>query len=199
MPKAYHHGDLRRSLIEEAAELIEEVGLENVTLKALATRAEVSHTAPYRHFRDLSELFRSVGDAGIAMLAQAMRRAYKRAGTDAEAQLLAVGWSVVRFSIQKPGYFRVMFGPGRPQTVAELRQAGPDTAMGVLLDYLADWQRRGLFRKGDPMELALSCWVVVHGLGTLVSSGRLQIGQTQARKLSDATLRGLLDGLRPKS
>jgi AcrR family transcriptional regulator len=56
-PKAaYHHGDLRRALVEAGLELVRRTDIEAVSLRAVARLAKVSHSAPYHHFRDKAEL-----------------------------------------------------------------------------------------------------------------------------------------------
>ncbi len=62
MPRrdTYHHGDLRRALIEAALELVTERGPKGFTLTEVAKRAGVSIAAPYRHFTDKSHLLAAV-------------------------------------------------------------------------------------------------------------------------------------------
>ena len=53
---AYHHGNLKQALLERAAEVIAEKGLEGLSLRGLARDLDVSHAAPRRHFPDRESL-----------------------------------------------------------------------------------------------------------------------------------------------
>src|SRR5258708_33977258 len=48
--RSYHHGDLRNALLVAARSILEEETLAELSLRAVARRAGVSHAAPYRHF-----------------------------------------------------------------------------------------------------------------------------------------------------
>ena len=104
---SYHHGDLRAALITAADELIAQKGIEGFSLRAAAQRAGVSPAAPAHHFGGAKGLLTEV-----AILA------YERAGRyidgagrsqDAVADVRAVGLSFVKFAVDHPGHFRLMF------------------------------------------------------------------------------------------
>src|SRR5215210_3614807 len=71
----YHHGDLRRALIDTALTMVTEEGAWNFTLREVARRAGVSHAAPYNHFEDKSALLAEVAAIGFAALRQRMAAA----------------------------------------------------------------------------------------------------------------------------
>jgi DNA-binding transcriptional regulator YbjK len=54
--KKPHHGNLRAALVSAGIELLEEGGLEALTLRKCAARAGVSHAAPAHHFEGLQGL-----------------------------------------------------------------------------------------------------------------------------------------------
>jgi len=56
----YHHGNLREALLDAAIHLIAEVGPNSSTLREVASRAVLSHSAPYRHFHNRDDLMRAV-------------------------------------------------------------------------------------------------------------------------------------------
>ncbi|MDQ3996358.1 MAG: TetR/AcrR family transcriptional regulator, partial [Gemmatimonadota bacterium] len=66
--RAYHHGDLRRALVDAAIPLLRDGGPEALTLRAVARAAGVSQTAPYRHFADRAELVAAVAESGFRRL-----------------------------------------------------------------------------------------------------------------------------------
>src|SRR5262245_4881527 len=109
--RAYHHGDLRRALLDAALELVSSKGVQALTLREVARRAGVTHAAPYHHFPSKEALFAAVATEGFRDLAAAMRAALSgRRGPF--ASLRAIGVAYVRFATEHPAHFRIMFRPG---------------------------------------------------------------------------------------
>lgn len=170
--RRYHHGDLPAALIRSATALVEKQGLEAFTVREVARRVGVSHTAPYRHFADRQELLAAVAEAGFAQLGTNTRAAFEAEQDIAEA-FLAVGRAYVRFAVAHPVLFRLMFEPGLDaarRTLSEARQA----AFAVLLGAVATAQQAGVLRSGDIVEVAITAWSTVHGLAQLVIDRALE-------------------------
>lgn len=171
---SYHHGDLRRALVEAALESIEEGGVSALSLREVARRAGVSQTAPYHHFADRAALVTAVAVDGYAILAAALQKACDDAGPDPIAKLEATGRAYIRFSYEHRGYFGVMFRPELvgPDENPELHACG-ENAMAILVSVLVECQNAGKAPPGDPMQLALVAWSAVHGLAALWNDGPL--------------------------
>ncbi len=96
--------------------MLDEQGLEGLTLRAIARRAGLSHGAPLRHFPTLASLLAAVGAQGFRELMRRGRRADRRASADGASaleHLAAAGRGYVTFAIASPGVFTVMFRPER--------------------------------------------------------------------------------------
>src|SRR5258708_6887496 len=106
--KSYHHGDLRRALLDAALALLEKSGVEALTLREGARRVGVTAGAPYHHFADKEAIVASVAEEGFVELGEAMAAA--RDAADPASRLGAMGRSYVRFAVAHPAHFRVMFG-----------------------------------------------------------------------------------------
>ena len=107
--KPYHHGDLRRALLDEALRTIQTQGVEHLTLRTVGARLGVSRSALYRHFADKQSLLATVGKEGFGKLRQALADAWEgnghgRSGFDAMAG------AYVKFAVAHPSHYRVMFG-----------------------------------------------------------------------------------------
>src|SRR5215204_3992851 len=116
-PASYHHGDLRRALVDAAIPLLRSGGAEALTLRAVAREAGVSQTAPYRHFADRAALVSAVADDGFRRLharlvaaARAPAKTTGRAQHTARGGLQAIALAYVRFALEHPEEYRVMFG-----------------------------------------------------------------------------------------
>jgi AcrR family transcriptional regulator len=159
----YHHGDLRRALIETAVKAIAKHGVDSLSLRGLAARAGVTAGAPYHHFANRDELLSSIAEEGFTRLGARLIAA-RDAAPDAGARLEALGLAYVTFAVSSPGYFRVMFrgasNSGGP-TQAGLR------AFHLLWDAVVACQQAGQAPKGDPTALVLLSWSAVHGFATL--------------------------------
>ena len=168
--KGYHHGGLRRALIEAAVKAIARRGIDALNLRELAARAGVTPGAPYHHFANRKALLRGIAEEGFDLLEMKLIAAQHQAADEAGARLEALGLAYARFAIANPGYFRAMFhrdanapGPTEPGLRAFL----------LLRDAVAACQAAGAAPKGDPAPLALTAWSAVHGLATLWVDGAL--------------------------
>src|SRR5215213_1549384 len=106
----YHHGDLRRALIDTALAMVTDEGAWNFTLREVARRAGVSHAAPYNHFEDKSALLAEVAALGYQSLREAMESAAGEQPRSARQPLARVGAAYVRFGVEQPAHYRLMFG-----------------------------------------------------------------------------------------
>lgn len=171
---AYHHGNLRRALIDAALEILGREGVGALSLREAARRAGVSHAAPFRHFADKQDLVAAVAEEGFRAMTAEMRAATPADLDHPVARLQALGVRYVTFAASHPAHFRVMFGPevADRRAYPALRTAA-DEAFELLVGGLAACQRAGLVRAGEPRELALTAWSATHGLASLVVSGQL--------------------------
>jgi AcrR family transcriptional regulator len=195
--RPYHHGNLRQALVDAALGLVETKGAAALTLRAAARRAGVSQAAPYRHFADKEALLASVAEEGFRAMAAAMRDAMTAAGAEPLARFHAQGQAYVAFALGHPAHVRVMFG----REVAD-RSAHPglkDAAAAtfrLLVDAIAEVQRAGLVRAGDPEEMAVSAWSMVHGFSALLIDGQLDVVQHRSQQeLGQSVARDLFLGL----
>jgi AcrR family transcriptional regulator len=175
-PQPYHHGDLRRALIETALQLVTEEQNWTFSLREVARRAGVSHRAPYNHFPEKLDLLAAVAAVGFDRLHDGLARAI--AGVEGEEELVAtICRTYVRLGLENPALYRLMFGPvlsdtGATDRPAVARRAG-DRARAVLEDVIQRGARSGIFpvSPDHPQEVALaalSAWSAAHGLTMLV-------------------------------
>lgn len=198
---AYHHGDLRNALVGEGLKLLEQEGTPDFTLRDLARRVGVSAAAPYAHFADKSALLAAIATAGFVQLKETLEATLGGDG-DPMDRFLEMGAAYVRFGIEHPALYKLMFAsedlPARCNDYPELEAAG-GTAFGLLTGMLERLQKWGLVRAGDPEADALSVWAHVHGLTSLIITGRVECASDPAPQPDEvvrASLMTLLGGLR---
>jgi AcrR family transcriptional regulator len=109
--KAYHHGDLRSSLLAAAEQALEELPLEKISLREIARRAGVSHAAPKHHFGSLGALLGDVTAVGFERFASALGESADRASDQSpEGRLRAMGRGYQRFAQENRAAYGLMFG-----------------------------------------------------------------------------------------
>ncbi|HYZ67424.1 MAG TPA: WHG domain-containing protein [Mycobacterium sp.] len=153
----YHHGDLKAAILAEAAALVAARGADGVSLRELARAAGVSHAAPAHHFTDRRGLFTALATEGFGMLAEAL--------TGARPDFVEAALAYVRFALDHPGHYEVMFDKSLydttdPGLIAAETAAGSELAAGV--GTLDDPRA-----KDDPAAAALAAWSLVHGFSLL--------------------------------
>ena len=172
--KRYHHGSLRQALLDSALEIVEESGPSALSLREAASRAGVSHAAPKRHFATVADLYCAVAEDGYRALREHLLKRVA-AHPDAAAQALAtLGVAYVEFATLKPGRFRAMFYSGvTDRTAFHPLEDAAGSAFEVLVDAIKRCQQAGEVRAGEPRELALGAWAIVHGLAILAVDHQL--------------------------
>ncbi|MFL1432638.1 MULTISPECIES: TetR/AcrR family transcriptional regulator [unclassified Nocardiopsis] len=161
----YHHGDLRAACLRAARELLEEDGGAALSLRAVARRAGVSATAPYRHFEDRDALVSAVAAQGYLELAEYLSAAHPSPRTPDDLAEIAIAY--VRFALERPAMFRVMFAePCDPDNEERI------AATAAIWEYVQGIVH-GVFPGVDPEALSVGVWSLVHGLAFLYLDGKL--------------------------
>lgn len=172
-PSRYHHGDLRRALLDEAARTIAQQGAEGLTLREVGTRLGVSRTALYRHFSDKSALLAAVAGEGFQRFRDDLHSAWLE-GEGTRVGFDRMGAAYVRFAVSHPAHYRVMFGDYRHLCGKDPElQTSAASAFQVLVDAIVSLQKAGLVRADEPRALAGYIWAVVHGIAMLAIDGQL--------------------------
>jgi AcrR family transcriptional regulator len=156
----YHHGDLRRALLDAAVRTIEEVGPSAMSLREVARRAGVTHPAAAYHFGDKAGLLTAVATEGYRLLAASLRQAY-----EATESFLEVGVAYVGFAVSHRAHFEVMYRP-------ELYNHREDDLQRARAEAAAL-----LYGSEDPdteqISEGVAAWAIVHGIATLWLNGNL--------------------------
>jgi len=192
--KPYHHGNLRKTLLDAAVALIGEAGPHAFTLREVARRAGVSHNAPYRHFAGKDELLFAVAAEGFDRLTAAMR-ATMAAGQSPLERLELCGCGYVDFALRWPHHLLVMFDRPVAPRLCSTDQPSGENAFRVLLDCVTAAQESGDLPQGNPLPLAWTAWSLVHGIAKLAAGGNLPLSARATVAFTRTAARALVDGL----
>jgi AcrR family transcriptional regulator len=182
--RSYHHGNLRAALLDAAERSIEELGVEQLSLRELARAAGVSHAAPRGHFPDRQALLDALAERGFERLAAGMRDAAGNPGPGFEARLRATGAAYVAFASSNPALLELMYA-GKPHSDAPGLQAAAADVLSVVLGLISDGVASGALAAGDPERYALLLFATIRGIAALVTSGIVGL-DTTGELLDDA-------------
>ncbi|MGH3433808.1 MAG: TetR/AcrR family transcriptional regulator [Thermocrispum sp.] len=186
--RSYHHGDLRAALLDRAQVMLRERGADALSLRELARDLRVSHAAPSRHFKDKRALLDALAAAGFERLGSDLDRAAATQG-GFDAKLRAVAMAYVAFAVRDAALLDVMYaGKHEPDVSDDLRAAAEKVGVSTL-GLIADGQRSGQVRPGDPQRLGLLMLSAIHGFASLRASGMLPPDDV------DVALYGVVDDL----
>lgn len=166
--KSYHHGNLRETLIESALDILKEGTLADLSLRALARKAGVSQTAPYRHFEDKEALIVVLKEEGMRKLGEGML-ALMSTEEDPLNRLFQLGMNYVQFAEVYPAHFKVMFEYELAdyEKYCALHDVS-DNSFRYLQETVNECLALPSARKLDPSVAQFGIWSMVHGLTVLL-------------------------------
>jgi len=176
---AYHHGDLRESLLSAASRIIRETGIEGLSLRKLAEQVGVSRTAPYHHFKDKNALLCAIAEGGFlqiqshiaTLLADDLHTGSITNKTQAYRSYIR---GYIDFAAENPEVYDLMFGRTiwkHAQVTEELRKTAYDTFQRDLQIVKALQKDKILPPEEDSLRFAQVVWGTLHGIARLVIDG----------------------------
>lgn len=183
-PRRYHHGELQASILQAAGEIVEKEGLAQLSVREAARRAGVSHNAPYRHFPDRESLLAALAAEGFERFAKALEEGQSRDG------LRGRGEAYVRFALEHPQRFRLMFGGEiaihKHPVLRDAASRAFAGLAGALTKHLA----------GVPSgDASIAAWALVHGLASLMLHERIA-SSVRGGRTDEAFVRAVLASVR---
>lgn len=192
-PERYHHGDLRRALVEETVRLIEEQDVGAVSLREVARRIGVTRGAPYHHFPDKAELLAAVAEDGFRALHAAVQESLSHVSGQSPAEwIAAAARAYITFATTHAAHYRAMFLPEfrERERFPSLHVAGGE-ALEALVALVS------AARPGEDVAasraLAVACWSSWHGYAMLANNGVLSSNPVLRDTDVLSTLLGLLE------
>lgn len=167
---SYHHGDLRRALLDEMAVVVREDGVDAVSLRALARRVGVAPSAAFRHFKDKRALFTAFATEALAGLVAKVRE-MQAAAPPGDKQFEAIGRAYITFAREDPGRFRAMCRRELIDVNDPDYRAGGETMDQLVFETLSTIAPHTVKPTKESDGRGLLAWAAVHGLVTLALDG----------------------------
>lgn len=173
--KGYHHGNLKEAILCESLIWIKKRGVESLSLREIAKKIGVTHSAPNKHFTKKESLLASLIEMGFLQFKSALLAGKKDIELHPREAFISMGVSYLRFAQENPELYRLMFS-NSIQDLSEYpacERAGSES-FDVLLSAVVTLQTQGILKQSDPKEMAYMIWSFTHGYVMLVLDGRLQ-------------------------
>ena len=185
----------RQTIIDTATTMVSEAGLDQLSLRRLATQLGVTAPALYAHVSDKSDLLRAIAETGFGDLVARCETVHEPDPIERLSQLSRV---YVDYALAEPEIFRLMF-LFRPREIAVLEVDNEldlaTQAFALPSAAISDAIAQGLIHPDrDPLMTSLVMWTVSHGLATVLLLGMSFDAATSA-ELVDSVLSSTLAGL----
>ncbi len=190
-------GDLRRHILDTTRHLLVQNGYKNLSMRRIARAIGYSATSIYLHFENKDHLIHALIEEGMERLHEELQAVETAHPDDPTERLRALGRTFVRFGLENPEYYEIMFllrTEHMERFPAEkFRRARRN--LDVIAEALREGAERGIFRVEDPRVAASSAWAALHGLVSLLLARRVDVRIDQD-ELIETTIRQLVTGLR---
>ena len=166
----YHHGDLRRSLIETGIELISQEGEENISLRKVAAKCGVSNAAPYAHFKNKDEFIMAIQQYVMDLFTTSLEETATKYENTSEI-LPMLGKTYVMFFYNNPLYYDFLFSRKNIKIMLSMDSNGETENQP--LEILKNAAMKTLSRTNMTTKMiqdkTIAMWALVHGLANIVT------------------------------
>jgi AcrR family transcriptional regulator len=197
----YHHGNLRKSLLERATYVIAEQGIESLSLRALARDLGVSHAAPSRHFADKADLLRALATEGNERFIGYIFAAAEAAGEDPLERYAAMGKAYIRFSLEFPAYYKALSHPDVIAHADEELSATRDRRREIIYEAARAAQAAGWLPEETTEHVVIFSIATVHGVADMFADPvhRADYAAGDSVALIETVVRLIIDPKNPQT
>jgi AcrR family transcriptional regulator len=199
-PKPYHHGDLKRVLIDAALRLVEESGAEALSVREAARRAGVSPGAPFRHFPNREALMMAVAEEAQRRFRIEIEAALAEAPAgDPLARFRSLGVAYLRWAMRNPTHFEII-SSGRFFDHDKAGALSRDNAelIGMTGRLLAEAFAAGQLRSPDLKRVQIAGRALVYGYARMNIDGHLPrwgVAEAEAMRTAEAIIDLFIEGI----
>lgn len=172
--KPYHHKNLKEEIIRTSLDFIGQKGYESISLREIAAKIGVAHTAIYHHYKNKNDLLADIAANEFENLVASVKKRNARSNERSFERLFNYGNMYVEYSLENPNLFKLMLGK-QPFELSEYPRlvALAAEALSYLVEIVKECQDDGIVKKGDPLKISLGIWSMSHGLAMLFIDNRI--------------------------
>jgi AcrR family transcriptional regulator len=194
----YHHGNLAPKILELAAKIIAENGTENLSLREIARRLGVSHSAPNRHFKNKAALMSALATRGWSEATEAGLASLDTCSSDnANDRLKAIGRGFIRWALLNPAFFRTLYHPEVNRYANESLIAALDQFKSIIRDEIQESQAQGRFQDTSLSALSLLLNAFPTGVAMFMIDPLLSEGLTKSKRQRELLVEEILNLVLP--
>lgn len=170
----YHHGNLRETLVQQATDMVNDVGIEGLSLRKLADAVGVSRTALYHHFADKNALLCAIAEQGFSRWRSEAEKIFVQTGLSPQEKVTRFVRDYIYYAADNPQLYELMFG----RTI--WKNASPTETLKSIaypcfqqqVEMTRQWQAQGIMpQQEDTLRLAQVTWGTMHGIARLLIDG----------------------------
>ncbi len=173
----YHHGDLKQEMIRKGIQLLYKEGYEGFSLRKVAAACNVSHAAPYRHFRSKDELFQAINLEISIRLKEALLKDLEHYRDDPGTRMLEMCKRYLSFMVENPDYFRYIFMTGHARQIVvtgdDILLEDENHPFSIGRKHAREYFSRFHENESGWVQDFLALWSQIQGLTLLIVNGTL--------------------------
>lgn len=196
----YHHGNLKEELLVQSLKIIQNEGIENLTLQVLSTKLGTSRSAIYRHFSSKEDLIHNVIYYGFQKFEENLAPIFSMNEKTILDKLYLTGKNYINFAIENPNLYRMLFGDmfqDMRESSCNIEKDAHDGSFKSLINLFILGQEDGLFKKDNAMTQAQVLFSMCHGMSLLYIDGHINIKEN-INELYELSFETIKNGLRIK-
>ena len=168
----YHHGDLKESLIKIGLKLFNEEGAEKFSIRKVAALCNVSHAAPYKHFKSKEELINAISEYVFSNFESSLNQIVEKYKNNPHERIIELGKKYVWFMVENPDYLKFAFLQNCESEIVieENKLRSVEYGSFNIFKYCAlDFLKSINVKEEEYAQDIIAMWSMVHGIATMLS------------------------------
>ncbi|MAU08445.1 MAG: hypothetical protein CL607_01390 [Anaerolineaceae bacterium] len=196
--RPYHHGNLYTSMLDTAQEILQTEGISGITMREIAKRVGVSHSAAYRHFASKELLLAMIAKSGFESLTGILRSIRDDDDIPLGHKFQQMGIAYIHFAAEHPAQYRLMYGSEAIDATEfpELQSAIRTLAKEVL-SMIKVCQQGRTIKASNAVQISNAAWALTHGAAMLIIDKRIEVDDITAFARSITEI--LREGIAPSN
>lgn len=173
----YHHGNLKKELIQNGLLLLNKEGVEGFSLRKVARMTGVSHSAPYKHFKNKEELINEINKEVWEEFYIDLLEVANVHAKDSKLQIIELGKAYVKFMVENPEHFKFMFFSNTIYPIeieGDKFTSDENNSFELFKNSVERYFKEMGLEKNLYVQKTLALWSLVHGMAILIAKDGIE-------------------------